>query len=185
MSIINSTEINHSVQNSFDYRIDGYKIYFISVSTREKKNFFGSYKDKNFKDKTEGKILVKVWKELNLKFPFCILGDYRLTPNEFYGLLIFEQSEHLPALEKTIPKLIACFKARAARLLNLMHGNHNRIIWNNNYINISIDWLSELQIALEFLNNMLIPNKLNLRYRSIFKLPNTITFLKHKENLFK
>jgi hypothetical protein len=142
-------DISHGVH---DFRIDGYFIHYITIKTREKKNYFCKLTEEGFTEKTEGKILLKAWKELPSKFANCTLGDFRIFPNEFHGILIFERTENFTSAEKQIPVIIGAFKSRAARLINLMHGKHNRIIWNNIYGDTKIEYFSELRDLLVFLS---------------------------------
>lgn len=142
-------EISHGIH---DFKIDGYFLNYISIKTREKKNYFCKLTENGFEEKTEGKILIKAWKELPSKFSICSLGDYRIFPNEFHGILIFEKSLHFTSAEKHIPVIIGAFKSRAARLINLMHGKHNRIIWHNAYGDIKVEYFSELRDVLVYLS---------------------------------
>ena len=70
---------------SHDFKIDGVEIHYLAIRTREKKNFFGKFDESGFKERPEGKIVVKAWKEMPSKFSYCYLGDYKLYPNEFHG----------------------------------------------------------------------------------------------------
>ena len=142
-------DVTHGIH---DFKIDGYFIHYITVKTREKKNYFCKLTEDGITEKTEGKILLKAWKELPAKFANCTLGDFRIFPNEFHSILIFERSELFTSAERHIPVIIGAFKSRAARLINLMHGKHNRIIWHNTYGDIKISYFSELRDVLVFLS---------------------------------
>lgn len=152
MTFLTKTKIDDVSDKSHDFKIDGYEIHYVAIRTREKKNFFGKFDESGFKEKAEGKIVAKAWKELPSKFPACYLGDFKLYPNEFHGLLIFDTQGLLVPAEKMIPVIIGAFKSRAAKLLNLMSDSHNRVVWHNNFVDIRLDYMSQMQDALVFLN---------------------------------
>lgn len=136
-----------------DFKIDGYEIHYIAIRTREKKNFFGKFDESGFKEKHEGQNVVRAWKEIPTKFPACFLGDYRMYPNEFHGILIFDVKNVLVPVEKMTPVIIGAFKSRAAKLLSLIGGINNRVVWQSNYIDVRLDYMSQMQDALMFLSN--------------------------------
>ena len=116
-----------------------YTICYVTFRSKETKNYFGTYENDELKEKLEGKIVIKSWKELPSKFPLCILGDYSLSPDEFSGIIMIDNSHVLDNPGKYIPKILTAFKNRSTLLLNQFHGTHGRVFWENSYEQITIN----------------------------------------------
>lgn len=116
-----------------------YTICYVSFRSKETKNYFGTYENNELKEKLEGKIVIKSWKELPAKFPLCILGDYSLSSDEFSGIIMIDNSHVLDNPGKYIPKILTAFKNRSTLLLNQFHGTHGRVFWENSYEQITIN----------------------------------------------
>jgi hypothetical protein len=106
-----------------------------------------------FKEKLEGKIIIKAWKELPQKYPNCILGDYKLTRDTFSGIVMIDKSLASENQTKTYLKLLTYFKNRSTVLMNKLHGKHGRVFWNNNYEEIAIEDIDKLNEVLSYLKN--------------------------------
>jgi hypothetical protein len=130
-----------------------YTICYVSFKPREKKNFFGVIENGSLKEKLEGKIVLKSWKELSEKFPLCILGDYLLTRDSCNGILLIDNSQALVNPKKYIPRILTAFKNRSTLLLNQFHGTHGMVFWENSYDSISIDSVESFNLALGLLKN--------------------------------
>jgi len=133
-----------------------YTICFVSFKSREEKGYFGTYvngDNPELKEKLEGKIVVKSWKELSAKFPECILGDYSLKPDSFSGIVMIDNSQAPGNPGKYIPKIMTAFKNRSTLLLNQFHSTHGRILWENSYESITIDNADSFNSALRQLRN--------------------------------
>ncbi len=128
-----------------------YTICYVSFSSKEANGNFGSYRNNEFHEKLEGKIVIKSWKELPLKFPICILGDYSITENAFSGIVMIDNSQMLDNPSKYIPKILAAFKNRSTTLLNQFHGKHGRVFWENSYKEIKINSIESFHKALKLL----------------------------------
>lgn len=128
-----------------------YTISYVSFKPRDDENYFGKIEGGEFREKLEGKIVIKAWKELPEKFPVCILGDYSITPDRFSGIIMIDNSQALDKLNKYIVKIIAEFKNRSTVLLNQFHGKHGRVFWENSFEQITIDSVESFNKALRFL----------------------------------
>lgn len=128
-----------------------YTICYVSFKPTVSNNYFGNYQQNEFKEKLEGKIVIKSWKELPVKFPICILGDYSITPDAFSGIIMIDNSQALDNPRKYIPKILAAFKNRSTILLNQFHGKHGRVFWENSYEEIKIDSVESFNKALNLL----------------------------------
>ncbi len=128
-----------------------YTICYVSFKPKEAKSYFGSYENNEFREKLEGKIVIKSWKELPVKYPVCILGDYSINPDSFSGIIMIDNSQALENPQKYIPKILTAFKNRSTVLLNQFHGKHGRVFWENSYEEIKIDSVESFNKALNLL----------------------------------
>ncbi len=130
----------------------GYNIAkYVTFETREKKGYFGEFTENGFSEKMEGRIIVKAWKELPQKFPYCILGNYVVKPDSFSGIIMFDKSVPKENQNKYYLKLLAYFKSRSTILMNKFHGTHGRIFWQNNYDEVAVSNIDGLKQALTYL----------------------------------
>lgn len=129
-----------------------YTISYVSFKPKENKPYFGKIENGSLQEKLEGKIVIKAWKELPVKFQMCILGDYSLTPGTFSGIIMIDNSQALDNPEKYIPKIITAFKNRSTLLLNQFHGTHGRVFWENAFESLKIDSVESFNQALNMLN---------------------------------
>jgi hypothetical protein len=133
-----------------------YTISYISFKPKEAiEDCFGKIENDSLKEKLEGKIVVKAWKELPSRFKMCILGDFSLTPDTFSGIVMVDNSQALDNPEKYIPRIITSFKNRSTLLLNQFHGTHGRVFWENSYESINIDNVESFNRALKLLKGNL------------------------------
>jgi len=130
-----------------------YNISYVSFKPREGKEYFGKYEAGEFKEKLEGKIVIKSWKELPSKFPLCILGDYSISPNSFSGIIMIDNDSTMDNPSKYVPKILSEFKNRSTILLNQFHGRHGRIFWENSYEAIQINSVESFNKALRLLKH--------------------------------
>ena len=128
-----------------------YTLCYVSFKPRCGSGYFGVTEGEEFREKLEGKIVIKAWKELPGKFPLCILGDYSITPDTFSGIIMIDNSQALDNPKKYIPKILSAFKNRSTLLLNQFHGTHGRVFWENAYDEITIDSVESFNKALNLL----------------------------------
>ena len=142
-----------SLRELTDLYFDNFAISYVNFTPKEKKNYFGNYENGSLREKLEGKITVKAWKELPQNFKNCILGDFKLKENEFSGIIMIDNRLSQENSRKFIPRIITSFKNRSTKLLNQFHGTHGRIFWENNYSEGMIENVEDLKLALEKINN--------------------------------
>lgn len=130
-----------------------YTVSYVSFKPRDGQSYFGKIEGGEFREKLEGKIVIKAWKELPEKFPVCILGDYSITPDTFSGIMMIDNSQALDKPGKYIPRILAAFKNRSTVLLNQFHGTHGRVFWANSFEQITIDSVESFNKALSLLKN--------------------------------
>lgn len=141
-----------SLKELTDLYFDNFAISSVSFQPNETKDYFGSLVDGEMKERLEGKIVVKAWKELPQTFSNCIIGDYKLSPNEFCGIIMIDNRMSWENTRKFIPRILTSFKNRSTKLLNQFHGTHGRIFWKNNYSEKIIEDVENLKKALDIIN---------------------------------
>jgi hypothetical protein len=141
-----------SLRELTDLYFDNFAISYVSFEAKEKNNCFGDYVGGKMHEKLEGKIIVKAWKELPGTFKNCILGDYRLTPNGFCGIVMIDNRMSWENSRKFVPRILTSFKNRSTKLLNQLHGTHSRVFWENNYFEGVIENVHDLKQALDKIN---------------------------------
>jgi hypothetical protein len=142
-----------SLRELTDLYFDNFAISFVSFTSREKNYYFGSYYNGKMAEKLEGKIVVKAWKELPTLYKNCILGDFKITANEFCGIIMIDNRMSWKNSRKYIPRILTAFKNRSTKLLNQFHGTHSRVFWENNYFEGVIENVDDLKEALDKINN--------------------------------
>ncbi|MDO8609869.1 MAG: transposase [bacterium] len=80
----------------WDYSDNGY--YFITICTKERKNYFGEIKFNKMKLSMIGKIIEKFWFEIPGHFSFIELDEFVVMPNHIHGILIINNG--FPNVEK-------------------------------------------------------------------------------------
>jgi REP element-mobilizing transposase RayT len=75
----------------YDYSQDGF--YFVTVCTRNKKNFFGDIKNGKMDLSDIGLIADRFWQEIPIHFPFCVLYEYIIMPNHLHGIIQIDNGD--------------------------------------------------------------------------------------------
>ena len=124
---------------------------YVTFKARESNGYFGKYEANGFTQKLEGKIIVKAWKEIPAKFPKCILGEYVIKPNVFNGIITLDKSLTKEKQNKQYLTILTYFKNRSTELINKLHGTHGKLLWENNYDEITISDIDNLKEVITFL----------------------------------
>lgn len=132
---------------------ENYLVTCITLVSREKKEFFGTFEDGKFVEKLESKIIKKVWQELPAVFHNVALGNFGVSVNEFTGILKLDNRLSENNSFKYIPTVISRFKERSTKLLNQLHMAHSRVFWCNGYKDKPIENLNDLSEALNKINS--------------------------------
>ena len=81
----NQYRIKSSRLSDYDYNQNG--IYFVTICTKNKEEFFGKIKNGKMILNDIGKIVNKFWKEIPKHFPFVKLDIHQIMPNHIHGNL--------------------------------------------------------------------------------------------------
>ena len=77
---------------NWDYSSNGY--YFVTVCTKDKKEFFGEIANNEMCFSEIGKIVQKYWLEIPNHFPFVMLDEYKIMPNHVHGIVIIKNTDN-------------------------------------------------------------------------------------------
>jgi hypothetical protein len=132
---------------------ENYLVACITLVSREKKPYFGSFEDSRFIETLEGKIVKKVWLELPSMFRNISLGNFGVSLNEFTGILKIDARLSEDNTTRYVPSVIGRFKSRSTKLLNQLHMAHSRVFWENSFIEKPILNLNDLSEALNKINS--------------------------------
>ena len=86
----NKYTIKSTRLEGYDYSQDG--MYFVTICTKDREEFFGKIEDGEMVLSKIGKIAEKFWKEIPKHFPFVILDEFVIMPNHVH--LIIEIINH-------------------------------------------------------------------------------------------
>lgn len=147
-------------------------IILVKLRLREEKNFFGHVSGGKMHENTAAKITAKVWLEQPFEIHNITLLHYRISPDEFDGIIEIDyagqphanhqsstngahrQAQSMLKRERSkilTAKLISRFKSRSTILLNQLHATQGKVLWENGYEETVIDEIAsgELERILE------------------------------------
>jgi len=79
---------------NYDYSQNG--MYFVTICTKDREEFFGEIKNGKMILSGVGKIANAYWQEISKHFPFVKLDKFVVMPNHFHGIIEICNSNHLP-----------------------------------------------------------------------------------------
>lgn len=144
----NRKQIYFSLNDLTTVFFENYTVTNITLTAKERKNYFGNFKEDVFIPKLEARITEKAWKEIPVNFSEVKLSNYYFSEDSFSAIVTVDCSKSDENAKKILPKIIASFKARSTILLNQFHGTHGRIFWENAYEEQTINDLNQLSDVL-------------------------------------
>jgi len=81
----NQYKIESSRLAGYDYTQNG--MYFVTICTKEREEFFGMIKDGKMELSDAGRIVEKFWQEIPKHFPTIVLDEYVIMPNHVHGIV--------------------------------------------------------------------------------------------------
>jgi putative transposase len=81
----NKYKIQSSRLSGYDYSQNG--MYFVTICTKDREQFFGSINNGEISLSEIGKIVDHFWREIPTKFPFVKLAIYQIMPNHLHGII--------------------------------------------------------------------------------------------------
>ena len=138
----------------YDYKQNG--LYFITISTQNKTEYFGKIAEDVLIINDAGKMVEKLWLELSSRFDFISLHEYIIMPNHFHGILEIMDSQNVH-----LGEIIGIFKSLStnAYIKGVRNSNwsaFNKRLWQKNYYeHIIRNKASYLHISDYIINNPL------------------------------
>ncbi len=80
-------------KQGYDYSINGY--YFVTVCTKNRKNYLGKIENYEMKLSIIGKIVAKFWLEIPKHFRNVFLDNWIIMPNHLHGIIKIEDRNQL------------------------------------------------------------------------------------------
>ncbi|MCI0448402.1 MAG: hypothetical protein L0Y79_01285 [Chlorobi bacterium] len=108
----------------------------IILSARNKVGNFLEIKDGSVSEKSECKIIVKIWNELYKSYPGLEFGDYYFESDNFHGIISVNSGLNTDP-RKAVQKAVGELKSRTTLLLNRYHNIYGSVFWENGYREIA------------------------------------------------
>jgi putative transposase len=102
----------------YDYSCAG--AYFVTICTRERRNFFGEIAHGCIQPSRAGEVASAAWKELPNRFVTVALDEFIVMPNHIHGLILLAKARDASKRRETpLGEVVRTFKAVTARRLRL------------------------------------------------------------------
>jgi REP element-mobilizing transposase RayT len=146
----------------YNYSQNGY--YFVTVSTKDRCEWFGKIKNDIMELNEYGEIAKKAWLEIQNHFKNIELNEFVVMPNHVHGIIVIVGDRHACPLQikrqyQILPVVIGSYKSAVTRYINQIKNDKN-FHWQRSFYDRVIRNENELaQIQEYILNN---PKKLDL-----------------------
>jgi len=123
----------------YDYSRNGF--YFVTICTKNRKEYFGEINDEKMVLNEYGEIAEKLWLEIPNHFEDVKLDEYIIMPNHVHGIIIIDSDEepvgnrHACSLQEgrqyqKLPVVIGSYKSAVTREINQIH---NEFQWQKSF----------------------------------------------------
>jgi putative transposase len=147
-------QINHHRRS---IRLKGYNysragVYFVTIVTWQRLMVFGKIENGEMKLNRYGEIVQKWWDDIHVHFPNVETGAFIIMPNHVHGIIIItddrrgtvpvprvedtsqQQGGETPPLRKpTLGQIVAYFKYKSTKEINVMDSGRIAKLWQRNY----------------------------------------------------
>jgi REP element-mobilizing transposase RayT len=120
----------------YDYSQNGY--YFVTVCTRDRKDFFGDIKEGKANLNRYGETVNQCWRDLPRHYRNCSLDSFVIMPNHVHGIILIDNGEVVgnglkPFPTHGLPEIIRGFKTFSSRKINEKIMIYNRFQWQKSF----------------------------------------------------
>ncbi len=120
----------------YDYSQDGY--YFVTICTKDKKDFFGSVAKGKMIPNKHGEIAKQCWCELPRHYLNCLLDLFVIMPNHVHGIIVIDSKKIVGNGFKPFPthdlsEIIRGFKTFSSRRINEEMAGNDRFQWQKSF----------------------------------------------------
>ena len=143
----------------YDYSQDGY--YFITVCTRDRREFFGNIREAKVDLNRYGEIVNQCWRDLPRHYPNCSLDSFVIMPNHVHGIIVIDNGNVVgnglkPFPTQGLSEMIRGFKTFSSRKMNEEIKIDNKFQWQKSFY----DHIIRNDKSLENLRQYIICNPL-------------------------
>jgi len=115
--------------NAYDYSQNG--MYFVTICTKGRKEYFGEIKDGEMILNNYGKVVEEKWLWLAQQYDYVFLDDYVIMPNHLHGILIIDDTSVVTGRDlslrggevqkkiKPLSGLVGAFKTISSKKIHL------------------------------------------------------------------
>ncbi len=115
----------------YDYSRNGF--YFVTICTKNRKEYFGEINDEGIILNDSGEIAAKLWRESPNHFENVKLDEHIIMPNHVHGIVIIDSpvgNRHACSLQEDrqyqkLPVVIGSYKSAVTRKINKTHNEFN------------------------------------------------------------
>ena len=129
-SVANRRERKRNRLKNYDYSQDGF--YFVTICTKDRKEFFGKIKDNKMMLNKYGMVVENRWLWLEKRYNYVHLDEFIVMPNHLLGILIIgnnhrDRSRPVPTIRsisttinriKSLSELIGAFKTTSSKMIH-------------------------------------------------------------------
>lgn len=150
-----------------NYSQDGY--YFVSIRTRDRREWFGKIENGAMKLNKWGEIAKKIWIEIPKHFENAKLDKFVIMPNHIHGIIIIENDDigivgnrhacslracslHTKRQYQSIPIIVGSYKSAVTKYIN-MTNNKIGFHWQKSFYDSIIRSKSSLNRIRRYIDN--------------------------------
>ena len=120
----------------YNYSQDGY--YFVTICTKDRKEFFGRVKEEKMNLNNYGEIVNQCWYELPKHYLNCSLDSFVIMPNHFHGIIVINNKNIVGNGFKPFPthglsEIIRGFKTFSSRKINEKITDVSKFQWQKSF----------------------------------------------------
>ena len=120
----------------YNYSQDGY--YFVTICTKDRKEFFGRVEEEKMNLNNHGEIVNQCWYELPKHYLNCSLDSFVIMPNHFHGIIVINNKNIVGNGFKPFPthglsEIIRGFKTFSSRKINEKITDASKFQWQKSF----------------------------------------------------
>jgi len=142
--------------SNYDYSQDGY--YFVTICTKDRKEFFGKVKEGMMNLSQYGEIVDQCWYDLPKHYLNCSSDLFITMPNHVHGIIVIDNKNIVGNGFKPFPthglsEIIRGFKTFSSRPINEMIKEGIKFQWQKSFYDHVIRNEKELSRIREYIQN--------------------------------
>ena len=140
----------------YDYSQNGY--YFVTVCTKDKREWFGRVEDDMMVLNEYGRIVSECWRDIPNHYGNVKLDESVIMPNHVHGIIIIENNvgngfKPFPTKIHGLSEIMRGFKTFSSRKINNKITNNRHFHWQKSFYDHVIRSENELKLIREYILN--------------------------------